>query len=169
MNLPRPPQRQQIVRANLCFIRRGDELLLIRKKRGLGAGKINGPGGKVEPGETARESAIRETFEELGVTPLDPAQIGELEFDFRDGLRLHCAVFVAHNFAGEPRETAEAIPLWTHVDAVPYHEMWADDRHWLPSLIAGQRFRAWFSFDGEELLEKRLELLGVGDEFRETD
>ena len=27
------------------------EVLLIRKKRGLGAGKINGPGGKIDPGE----------------------------------------------------------------------------------------------------------------------
>ncbi|HEY5036239.1 MAG TPA: NUDIX domain-containing protein, partial [Chthoniobacterales bacterium] len=48
-------------RANLCFIVRGDEVLLIRKKRGFGAGKINGPGGKVEPGETALGAALRET------------------------------------------------------------------------------------------------------------
>lgn len=27
------------------------EVLLIRKKRGLGAGKINGPGGKIDPGK----------------------------------------------------------------------------------------------------------------------
>ena len=29
--------------ANLCFIVKGERVLLIRKKRGLGAGKINGP------------------------------------------------------------------------------------------------------------------------------
>ena len=43
-------------RANLCFVVRGEEVLLIHKKRGLGAGKINGPGGRIEPGETAAEN-----------------------------------------------------------------------------------------------------------------
>ena len=37
--------------ATLCFVVRDGEILLIRKKRGLGAGKINGPGGRVEPGD----------------------------------------------------------------------------------------------------------------------
>ena len=36
-------------RANLCFIVKDGSVLLIRKKRGLGAGKVNGPGGKIEP------------------------------------------------------------------------------------------------------------------------
>jgi 8-oxo-dGTP diphosphatase len=57
-------------RANLCFILRHGRVLLIRKKRGLGAGKINGPGGKIEAGESALASAIRETQEEVGVTPV---------------------------------------------------------------------------------------------------
>ena len=156
-----------VIHANLCFIRKGDELLLIRKKRGLGAGKINGPGGKVEPGETPLESAIRETCEELGVTPLDPQQIGELSFEFRDGLRLHCTVFLAREFQGEPREPEEAIPRWTHIDAMPYDEMWEDDRHWLPLLISDQRFRAFFTFDGERMLEKHVEILSDADRFAE--
>ena len=45
--------------ANLVFLTRGDEILLIHKKTGLGAGKINGPGGKQEPGETSLEAAVR--------------------------------------------------------------------------------------------------------------
>src|SRR5512136_179536 len=40
-------------RANLCFVIRDGQILLIRKKRGLGAGKMNGPGGRLEAGETA--------------------------------------------------------------------------------------------------------------------
>lgn len=147
------------VRANLCFIRRGDELLLIRKKRGFGAGKINGPGGKIDPGETALESTVRETFEELLVTPVAPEQIGELFFEFRDGMRLHCAVFAAHGFTGTPTETDEALPLWTALNAIPYHEMWADDCYWLPILLRGEKFRARFVFDREELLERHIETL----------
>ena len=91
-------------------------MLLIRKKRGLGAGKINGPGGKIEPGETALASAIRETQEEIGVTPLGVEERGVLHFQFTDGYSLHCTVFVARDFEGEPIETAEALPMWFPVD-----------------------------------------------------
>ena len=45
------------MRSMLVFVRREDEVLLIRKKRGLGEGKINGPGGKVDEGETIEEAA----------------------------------------------------------------------------------------------------------------
>ena len=47
--------------ATLCFIEKEGQLLLIHKKRGLGAGTINAPGGRLEPGETPLEAAIRET------------------------------------------------------------------------------------------------------------
>lgn len=169
MNFAAKPATSRRVRANLCFILRGAELLLIRKKRGLGAGKINGPGGKIEAGESATESAIRETFEELCVTPIAPQQVGELTFEFRDGLQLHCTVFLALDFAGEPTETAEAIPLWTPIDRIPYDEMWEDDRFWLPLVIAGQRFRARFMFDGEQLLEKEIEVLREDEAFADAD
>ena len=143
-------------RANLCFVLRGNEVLLIRKKRGFGAGKINAPGGKIDPGETALESALRETYEELGVRPLGLRQCGELHFQFRGGFSLHCAVFVAHDFEGEPRETDEAEPLWTSLDAIPYDEMWADDRHWLPLLLRGENFTGHFEFDGDRLVSRKI-------------
>ncbi len=145
-------------RANLCFIVKDGRILLIRKKRGLGAGKINGPGGKLDPGETALASAIRETQEEIGVTPLDIEERGELHFQFADGYSLHCVVFLAHDFTGEPIETDEAIPRWFATDAIPYDEMWADDRHWLPAMLAGQSFRACFEFDVERMVSMDVQL-----------
>jgi len=61
-------------------------------------------------------------------------------------------VFLARHFTGEPIETIEATPQWYDFDAVPYDEMWEDDRHWLPQVLAGRRFIAWFDFDGEKML-----------------
>ncbi len=145
-------------RANLCFILKDERLLLIRKKRGLGAGKINAPGGKIEPGETAHEAAIRETQEEIGVTPLGVEPRGELSFQFADGYSLHCVVFLAHDFTGEPIETDEATPCWFALHALPYAEMWEDDRHWLPLLLEGHRFTGFFEFDGEVMLSKELQI-----------
>jgi 8-oxo-dGTP diphosphatase len=146
-------------RANLCFILKDGRVLLIRKKRGLGAGKVNGPGGKIEPGESALESAIREVQEEIGVTPLAIEDRGVLHFQFADGYSLECAVFVAKDLEGEPVETAEAAPFWVPVGAVPYDEMWADDRHWLPEVLAGRSFHGWFEFDGDTMLSREVQWL----------
>ena len=89
--------------ATLLFVIRGGQALLIRKLRGLGAGKINAPGGRTEPGETLVETAIRETREEVGVTPIAPRLRGELRFQFVDGYRLQCHVFSADDCEGEAR------------------------------------------------------------------
>lgn len=146
-------------RANLCFIVRRGHVLLIHKKRGLGAGKINAPGGKIEPNETALQSAIRETHEEVGVIPLAPEARGELFFQFADGYSLHCTVFRSLDCEGEPIETAEATPFWCALDAIPYAEMWADDVHWLPLLLAGETFRGYFDFDSDRMVSHRIETL----------
>jgi 8-oxo-dGTP diphosphatase len=145
-------------RATLLFVVTGRRVLLIRKKRGLGAGKINAPGGRIEPGERPRAAAVRETEEEVGVTPFGLTLHGELLFHFVDGYALHCLAFRAVGCTGEPIETDEAIPLWTSLDAIPFGEMWADDALWLPLLLAGRTFRGRFVFAGDAMLDHVLEL-----------
>ena len=51
-----PAQWTPDILATLMFVVQKGRILLIRKKRGIGAGKVNGPGGKFEPGETARNA-----------------------------------------------------------------------------------------------------------------
>ncbi len=148
---------QPTERANLCFIVRDGRILLIRKKRGLGAGKINGPGGRIEPGERAEEAAIREVQEELCITPTGVRPVGELYFQFVDGYSLHGAVFSASGYQGVLCETREAAPRWTPVTSIPYQRMWADDALWLPLMLAGARFRGYFIFDGDAMLDSRVE------------
>ena len=144
--------------ATLMFVIRGDEVLLIRKKRGLGAGKINGPGGKVDEGETPMECAIRETNEELVINPLHVKPAGELLFHAEDDMpRLHGYVFVATDFEGTPTETDEAIPIWTKIDAIPFDEMWDDDRLWLTQVLNGQSVMGYFTFEGERLLDYQVD------------
>ncbi|MBM4143754.1 MAG: 8-oxo-dGTP diphosphatase [Lentisphaerae bacterium] len=140
-------------RATLLFVVRDGRILLIRKKKGLGAGKINGPGGRIEPGEKPLQAAVREVEEELRVTPRGVTACGELRFQFVDGLSLHVNVFKAAGCDGEPRETSEAAPLWARVDAIPYERMWQDDPHWLPLMLGGVPFEGRFLFDGDTLLD----------------
>lgn len=151
--------------ATLCYLLRPDDesVLLIRKKRGLGEGKLVGPGGKVEDGETPRECVVREVEEEVGVTPRDPEKVGEFEFVFGDDPEMFVHVFRAEAFAGTPTESPEADPAWFDYDEVPYDEMWDDDRYWFPHLLDGETFAGEFVFDeeGEELRDWAVET-GVG-------
>jgi len=143
--------------ATLLFVVRDGMILLIEKKRGIGAGKVNGPGGKIDPGETPMQAAIRETREELCVTPHPPRKMGELCFSMSDVPDIHCHVYLADGCDGDPEETDEAVPLWTPVGEIPYHRMWEDDRHWLPAVLEGRTFLGRFVFDGERMLWKSLE------------
>ena len=146
--------------ATLCFVIRNGQVLLIEKKRGLGAGKINAPGGRFEPGETAEQCAVRETEEELLVTPTGLREQGVLRFQFKDGYALQCHVFSATGCEGTATETEEAVPRWTDLALIPYEQMWADDELWLPAFLGGKAVDGEFLFDGEAMLGYRLELSG---------
>ncbi len=144
------------IHATLMFVIKDGQILLIEKKRGLGAGKINGPGGKIEVGETPLQAAIRETEEELLITPHSPRKLGELMFSMSDSPNIMCHVYRADDFTGVPTETDEAVPQWMSLATIPYSQMWEDDRHWLPLVIAEQTFRGRFIFEGETMLWKEI-------------
>ncbi len=141
--------------AVLCFLRNftTDEILLIEKKRGLGAGKVNAPGGKLEEGESFRAAAIRETQEEVGMIPLDPEHYGTLRFAFTDGYNLEVGVFIATRWEGAPTETDEALPFWVSEADIPFERMWEDDAHWLPQVLAGRFVEAEMTFDGDVMVQ----------------
>ena len=142
--------------AVLTFIRRDGQLLLILKKRGLGHGKINAPGGRLEPGETPEQAAVRETQEEVGLTPLHLRGAGKLDFAFTDGYSLRCHVFTADAYEGVLIETEEADPFWCAESEIPYGRMWSDDRLWVPLLLQQKPFDAQFVFAGDLMLWHRL-------------
>jgi 8-oxo-dGTP diphosphatase len=143
-------------RAVLCFLVEDGQVLLIHKKTGLGAGKINGPGGRIQSKEEEKHAAIRELQEEVGLTPLDPQKHGELSFIFSDGYSIHGTVFVSTKFAGEMVETDEAKPFWCPIDSIPYEEMWQDDPYWLPEVLAGNHIRGYFIYDNDVMVSSKI-------------
>ena len=142
--------------ATLVFVTDSARVLLMHKKRGLGAGKVNAPGGRLEPGETPHAAAIREVQEELRVTADALVKHGELSFQFVDGYSIFVHVFRASAFSGVPTETAEARPLWTPIDRIPYASMWQDDVLWVPLLLSSKFFSGRFLFDRELMLDYEL-------------
>jgi 8-oxo-dGTP pyrophosphatase MutT (NUDIX family) len=55
----------------LVYARRGDEVLLMHRKQQPNAGLWVAPGGKIEPGESPYETALREFAEETGLKAQD--------------------------------------------------------------------------------------------------
>ena len=139
--------------ATLVFVIRDEKILLIHKKTGLGKGKVNGPGGKVDPGETPEICAVRECQEELGITVSNLESCGEHRFQFVDGYSIHVWVYRTTEYEGVPSESREAKPFWVPIDEIPYEAMWEDDQYWLPMVIRGQRFQTRWIFDGDRMLD----------------
>lgn len=143
--------------AVICYIFKDDKVLLINKKTGLGAGKVNAPGGRIEPAEMAIDAAVREVQEETGLTPLNLKEVGQLSFIFKDGYSLKGIVYFADDCTGEMGETEEADPFWQESDKIPFDKMWADDKIWLPLAMDGKYIRGHFIFDGDKMLSQKVE------------
>lgn len=99
--------REEATEATPYFIIQDGKALLIEKKRGVGEGLFNGPGGKVEGEESPKEAAIREAVEETKVRPEEVEKVSELEFVFGDDPFMFVHVFTADSFSGTPEETEE--------------------------------------------------------------
>ena len=142
----------------LVIIEKNSQILLGMKKRGFGAGRWNGFGGKVEREESIEEAARRETLEESGVEVIDLDERGVIEFEFKGKpgiLEVH--IFKATNWQGKPEETEEMKPKWFNVADIPYEEMWTDDKYWLPLFLEGKRFKGRFLFnDNDQVLNYEL-------------
>lgn len=137
----------------ILFLVRDDQILLAMKKRGFGAGRYNGVGGKVEPNESIEQAARRECQEEIDVTPGEIDKVAEITFDeqhqgVREELRAH--VFICRDWSGKPSESEEMAPTWFAQSEIPYEQMWADDPYWLPEVLAGKRLRCHFTLDAND-------------------
>ncbi len=132
----------------LCVIHKGEQVLLGMKKRGFGAGRWNGFGGKLEAGETIEQAALREVREEVGLELLDLKELGVIEFDFESEPKiLEVHIFKATSYKGEPIETEEMRPEWFNISEIPFKQMWSDDGLWFPYLLENKKFAAKFLFD----------------------
>lgn len=142
----------------VCYLTRSSpdgtqQVLLGRKKKGLGLGNIVGLGGKLEPGESAIEAAVREIEEESGLSVAagDLRAYGVLTylFPFRPAWSQVSNVFVCSEWTGTPRESDELNPVWFDIDTLPVDDMWDDARHWLPDVLNGIPAHATFTFGAD--------------------
>jgi len=132
------------------------------KKRGFGAGKWNGYGGKPKNGEDLVSCAIREMLEEIGtvVHPDNLQKVAALNFFFKSKKEWdqEVNIFISRNWSGEPVETEEMRPQWFNFDEIPYYQMWPDDKIWLPKVLAGKKLEGEFYFNADNSGFERYQL-----------
>jgi ADP-ribose pyrophosphatase len=133
-----------------------NRLLMIEKKRGLGEGYLNAPGGHIELEETAEEAARRETKEETGLEVSNLEYRGLLRFNFKEGIREIGYVYFTSTFSGELKECDEARPFWQDLSDIPFDRMWEDDRLWVQRALDGEKFNAYFVFDDKKMIDSRV-------------
>ena len=138
----------------LLFLRKNNEILLAMKKRGFGANRFNGVGGKLDPGETVEGALVRECEEEIGGTPIKYHKIAEHNFigknDDGSEWNMYVHVYFCDEWKGEPTETEEMNPQWFNLKNIPYKNMWQDDEYWLPQVLDGKKVFCKFTFDEKD-------------------
>ena len=102
------------VPAALAIVARGDAVLLVKRRNPPDAGRWGFPGGRIEPGETVAEAAVRELAEETGIVAEAVATAGIIDVIGRsdDGDLTHHFVLVAVACrwqSGEPAANDDAL------------------------------------------------------------
>ena len=133
-------------KASLCVIIKQGKILLAMKKRGFGAGKWNGPGGKfdyLKGDKTISDTAIRETKEEIGIEPENIQSLGVLSFYFPHNKEWDqdVSVYLVKKWKGEFKESEEMIPRWFDIEDIPFADMWDDDKYWLKDVLKGKKIK----------------------------
>jgi 8-oxo-dGTP pyrophosphatase MutT (NUDIX family) len=108
-----PVAGRHIVVAAVALVRDG-HVLTVRKR---GTERFMLVGGKLEPGESARDAALRETWEEVGLRIESATLLGEFHSEAANepGHSLHSTVFWVESDA-EPVASAEIAEVrWTPV------------------------------------------------------
>lgn len=140
--------------ATLCYLRRDQHTLMvhrIKKANDIHEGKWNGLGGKLEPGETPEECAMREIYEESGLRMRNPLLKGILTFPlFALDEDWYAFVFVVTDFDGELIDSPEGQLRWVPDEELLSLNLWEGDRVFLPWLDRPGFFSGKFSYiDGK--------------------
>jgi 8-oxo-dGTP diphosphatase len=146
--------------ATLCYIRKEQKTLMIhriKKENDMHQGKWNGLGGKLEPGETPEECAIREIWEESGLYARHLVLKGLLTFpQFAKNEDWYAFVFVVDEVEGELIDSPEGVLQWVDDSQLLDLNLWEGDRIFLPWLDQSGIFSAKFTYEDGRFIDHQV-------------
>ncbi len=136
--------------ATLCYLKKDGKTLMlhrVKKENDMHEGKYNGLGGKFEEGETPQECAVREVFEESGLSAKNLILKGVITFPaFAKNEDWYVFVFVIDKFEGEMTVSCEGNLEWVNDCDLLNLNLWAGDKIFLKWLEQDRFFSAKFSY-----------------------
>lgn len=146
--------------ATLCYLKRDGKTLMIhriKKENDMHQGKWNGLGGKLIPGESPEECAIREVREESGLIIREPELKGVLTFPkFANEEDWYAFVFVARQIEGQLIDSNEGVLEWIDDEQLLSLDLWEGDLIFLPWLARPGIFSGKFVYQDGELVDHRV-------------
>lgn len=137
----------------LVYCLRDGQVLLLERVKEPFPGHWVAPGGKLEPGESPVECAVRELREETGLRARDPALRGVItETSPRADWQWLIFAYVVRRFDGEVAgDQREGTLKWWPVDAWQQIPMPAADRVFFAPVVlgAGVPYERTFRYDAE--------------------
>ena len=129
----------------------------IKKPNDMHQGKWNGLGGKLEPGETPEECAIREIYEESGLVVKDFRYKGLLTFPgFANEEDWYAFVFVVTDFEGDLIDSPEGRLEWVADAALLDLNLWEGDRLFIPWLDCPGVFSGKLTYQEGRLIDHQV-------------
>ena len=105
-----------IRKAVRCYLIKDNEVVVIKYKKGnKKEGYYDIPGGKIEEGETPKQTAIREMKEETGIEIQNLKYKGIMTIEYPDRMFIF-DTFISKEYEGEPQEFEENTSEWIDID-----------------------------------------------------
>jgi len=145
--------------ATLCYVidKKNQKTLMIhrvKKENDYHEGKWNGLGGKFSAGESPEECAIREVFEESGLTIKEPKMHGFISFPNFDGIHdWYVFIFTAVNFDGQLIDSNEGVLEWIPNDKLTSLNLWDGDKIFIEWLFQEKFFSAKFKYENGKFID----------------